>query len=601
MFQNFESGADGSTGPARVALLRARLEAKGLTGFIVPRADAHQGEMVAPRDARLAWLTGFTGSAGVAVVLADRAALFVDGRYTIQAADQVAGDVFEIVPVHKTPVADWLGTALGRNAVLGYDAWLHGQDEIDRLESAAAKAGARLKALSRNPIDKIWEDQPPPPGGAVTIHPADLAGETAEAKRTRLGAGISTAGADAAVLSLPDSLAWLLNIRGSDLSHSPVAQGFGVLHGDGRVDLFMDPDRFGGAEQAHLGNAVTTHTPDALEAYLAGLGGKTLLLDRKTCPVHIARVLTEAGAKIQWGSDPCIAPKASKNEAELAGMRAAHLRDGAAMVRFLRWLDRQKPDSGVTEIDLVKKLESFREKAGCLDISFDTICGSGPHGAIVHYRVTRATDRALVPGEAVLIDSGGQYADGTTDITRTVPWQGVDPEVIRPFTLVLKGMIALSLARWPEGLAGRDLDPLARAALWQAGCDYDHGTGHGVGAYLNVHEGPASISRRGEVALAPGMVLSNEPGYYRAGAFGIRIENLVIVQPPDTPVGGDRPMLGFETLTLCPIDRRLIDRTLLTAAETAWLDAYHARVRTALTPQLGTKTAAWLAEMCAPI
>ncbi|MEM0923391.1 MAG: aminopeptidase P family protein [Pseudomonadota bacterium] len=601
MFQFFESDSDGSQGPARVSALREMLDAKGVTGFLIPRADAHQGETVAPCDARLAWLTGFTGSAGAAVVLAGRAALFVDGRYTLQARDQVAGETFEIVPIHRTSIAEWLGTALGTHDVLAYDPWLHGKDEIERLEKAAEAAGARITALPENPIDRLWEDRPPPPGGAIRIHDEAIAGESAATKRQRIGAALAADRADALLISLPDSLAWLLNIRGSDLSHAPVTLGFGLVHTDGRVELFVDPDKADGAVLSHLGNQVTLNPPGALDRHLETLSGKTIRLDRKTAPMRFAQRLAEIGAEIDWGADPCIAAKAVKTPAEMAGMQAAHLRDGAAMVRFLHWFDQQPLDAGLTEIDLVQRLEAFRAEAGILDISFDTICGAGPNGAIVHYRVTRESNRSLVPGEPVLIDSGGQYSDGTTDITRTLPFGPAMEEAVRPFTLVLKGMIALSRMRWPEGMAGRDLDPTARAALWAAGFDYDHGTGHGVGAYLNVHEGPASISRKGEVALEPGMILSNEPGYYRTGGFGIRIENLVAVAEGTVPAGGDRPMLGFETLTLCPIDRRMIDPALLTQAEKTWLDAYHARVAREIGPLLAPDLQPWLAAATAPL
>ncbi|MEL6475914.1 MAG: aminopeptidase P family protein [Pseudomonadota bacterium] len=602
MFQFFDTSADGSKGPERVAALRRFLDRKGLTGFLVPRTDAHQGETVAPSEARLAWLAGFTGSAGIAVVLASRAALFVDGRYTLQAADEVASETFEIVPIHKTSVPDWLGAEIGAHDVIGYDPWLHGKEEIERLDAAVSGAGARLLAMAENPIDRLWEDRPPQPGGAMVIHEEAIAGESAASKRRRLGGELAAEGVDAALISLPDSLAWLLNIRGSDLSHVPVTLGFGMLHADGTVEMFTDPDKADGTVLEHLGNGVSLSPSSALDTRLGGLAGQTIRLDRRTAPVRFAQRLTEAGAKIDWGADPCIAAKAQKTEAELAGMTAAHIRDGAAMARFLHWLDRQPLDAGLTEIALVQRLEAFRAEAGIVDISFDTICGSGPNGAIVHYRVTRDTDRTLVPGEPVLIDSGGQYPDGTTDITRTVPFGPVMEQAVRPFTLVLKGMIALTLARWPEGMAGRDLDPLARAALWQAGLDYDHGTGHGVGAYLNVHEGPASISRKGEVALAPGMILSNEPGYYRTGAFGIRIENLVTVTTGSVPQGGDRPMLGFQTLTLCPIDRRMIDPALLTPVERTWLDGYHAQVAETLMPLLEDEAErSWLSAATAPL
>ncbi|MBK0399683.1 aminopeptidase P family protein [Limibaculum sp. M0105] len=604
MYQTFDSAADGSMGPERAARLRAALIETGVDGFLVPRADAHQGETVAPHDERLAWLTGFTGSAGLAIVLAERAAIFVDGRYTLQAADQVDGGVFEVVATHETTPESWLRRALPEGARLGFDPWLHGRAEFDRLNEAVSARGGALVPLEPNPLDTIWEDQPPSPTGAVSIQPAELAGEAAAEKRALVGRALEEGGIDAAFLSLPDSIAWLLNIRGGDLARSPVAHCFALIRKSSEVDLFIDPDKLDGAVMAHLGNGVTVHPADALDGVLAGLGDAKVRLDRTSAPVRIATRLETAGARIDWGRDPCALPKARKNPAELAGMRAAHLRDGAAFARFLHWLE-TAVDAGeaLTEIDVVERLEAFRDDTGALmDIAFDTICGSGPNGAIVHYRVNRKTNRALSPGELLLVDSGAQYRDGTTDITRTMALGAAPDAARRPFTLVLKGMIAISRARWPKGLTGRDLDPLARAALWRAGLDYDHGTGHGVGCYLNVHEGPQSLSRRGgEVPFEPGMILSNEPGYYRNGAFGIRIENLVVVTEPSIPEGGDRTMLGFETLTLAPIDRRMIVPDLLDADERAWLDSYHARVRDELSPVVPAETAAWLSRACAPL
>jgi len=608
MFQSFETASDRSAVAGRVAALRGELAAQGVDGFLVPRADAHQGEFVPPHDERLAWLTGFTGSAGIAVVLAERAALFADGRYTLQAGQQTDTGVFEVVPSHETTPAKWLEQALGAGMVVGYDPWLHGKAEIDRMAEAARKAGASLKPLERNPVDAVWPDQPPPPMGAVQAHPEALAGEAAAERRRRIGAALAEAGAEAAVLTQPDSIAWLLNIRGGDLRRSPVALGFALVRDDGSVGLYMEPDKIGGAVLAHLGNKVSVSAPDRLAEGLAALGGKAVLVDKATCPLWIADRLQAAGARLDWGEDPCLLPKALKNPAELAGMRAAHRRDGVAMVRFLHWLDAaMAAGETLTEIDVVERLEAFRAATGeLMDIAFDTICGAGAHGAIVHYRVSRESNRTLNPGELLLIDSGGQYRDGTTDITRTVALGTAPEAAIRPFTLVLKGMIAVSRARWPEGVGGRDLDALARVALWRAGFDYDHGTGHGVGAYLNVHEGPQRLSRRGgDVALKPGMILSNEPGYYVAGRFGIRTENLVAVTQPSVPEGGDRPMLGFETLTLAPIDRRLIDRALLGPEDAAWLDAYHARVLegigAALDPEADRAVLEWLAAACAPL
>jgi Xaa-Pro aminopeptidase len=608
MFQTFDQTTDGSASLARVTALRDRLLTKDIDGFLVPRADAHQGETVAPRDERLAFLTGFTGSAGMAIVLAERAALFVDGRYTLQAGNQVDTDLFEVVPMHEVSAATWLERVLGAGQTVAYDPWLHGKTEIDRLTRAAEKRQARLAPVEPNPIDEIWADQPPPPMGAVHVQPERFAGENPADRRHRIGAMIAETGADAAVLTQPDSLAWLLNIRGSDLPRSPVALGFGVLNADGKVALYMEPDKIDGAVMTHLGNEVSITPPGRLGDDLAGMNGKTVLIDKATCPLWVANRLDAASATLKWGEDPCLKPKALKNAAELAGMRAAHRRDGAAVARFLHWLESTvAAGNTLTEIDVVTALEGFRADTGRLmDASFDTICGAGPNGAIIHYRVSRDSNRTLRPGELLLVDSGGQYLDGTTDITRTVCIGATDTAALRPFTLVLKGMIAISRACWPTGVTGRDLDPLARIALWQAGYDYDHGTGHGVGVYLNVHEGPQRLSRRGgEVVLEPGMILSNEPGYYRTGHFGIRTENLIAVTEPSVPEGGERPMLGFETLTLAPIDRRLIDLALLGPEDTAWLDAYHARVLAEIGPELDADRDAavqdWLVGSCAPL
>ncbi|NIP77426.1 MAG: M24 family metallopeptidase, partial [Xanthomonadales bacterium] len=502
----------------------------------------------------------------------------------------------------------WVEKTLGEGQKLAYDPWLHGRAEINWLKKAAAKADAELMALEANPVDAIWEDRPPPPLGAVRIQPAELAGEETATRRRRVGALVAEEGAEAAVLTQPDCLAWLLNIRGGDLPRSPVALGFGILHADGTVALHMEPEKCDGEVRAHLGNEVTITPPAEFGAGLATFGGKPVLIDKATCPLWVADRLGEAGAQVVWGQDPCVMPKAVKNEAERAGMRAAHRRDGTAVVRFLHWLETEiKTGTELTEIDVVTALEKFRAAdRALLDISFDTICGSGPNGAIVHYRVNRQSNRTLRPGELLLVDSGGQYQDGTTDITRTVAVGTAPDETRGAFTLVLKGMIQLSQARWPDGVSGRDLDALARGPLWRAGLDYDHGTGHGVGAYLNVHEGPQRLSRKGgDVALLPGMIVSNEPGYYRAGAFGIRIENLVLVTEPSVAEGGDRGMMGFETLTLAPIDRRLIDADMLGAEERAWLDAYHARVLgeigATLDPAADHDVLAWLEQACAPL
>lgn len=602
LFQNFEVSGGPANSAERLAALRGSLEAAGVSGFLVPHADAHQGETVAPHDERLAWLTGFTGSAGIAVVLPARAALFVDGRYSVQARWQTDTNLFEIVPLHVTPPHDWLEGVLEGGERIGYDPWLHGRAEIEKIRAVAEKKGADLVSLASNPLDAVWTDQPPPPAGAVRVHPAELAGEAAGDKRARIAAEIDRAGAKAALLSLPDSLCWLLNIRGSDLARSPVAQGFSVIHADGRVHLAMDPDKVGGEVRAHLGNEVAVHPVDALPELVARLDGP-VLLDETTAPLWFAERLASAGIPIIWGRDPVTLLKACKNPAELEGMRAAHLRDGAVMVRFLHWLDSSiAAGQRLTEIDIATKLEAMRTATRrLLDISFDTIAGAGPNAALPHYRVNRGSNRVLRPGELMLIDSGGQYDDGTTDITRTMATGPASAEQRRHFTLVLKGMIAISRIRWPHGTRGRDLDPLARAALWRAGLDYDHGTGHGVGACLNVHEGPASLSRRGEAVLEPGMILSNEPGYYREGSHGIRTENLLVVTEPAVPEGGERPMLSFETLTWCPIDRRLMEPGLLDPDERAWLDTYHTEVLARIGEQVEGEVHSWLEAACAPL
>ncbi|MCZ0960190.1 aminopeptidase P family protein [Paracoccus benzoatiresistens] len=596
-FQSFDDPAGCSDHPARLAGLRARLAADGLDGFIVPRADAHQGEYVAPSDARLAWLTGFTGSAGFAVVAPDRAGVFIDGRYRVQVKAQVDLAHFTPVPWPETRPSDWLRDALPEGGRVGFDPWLHTRQEIETLEKALADSGIGLIATDHNPLDAVWTDRPAPPVGRARAHDDAFAGETAADKRARLAAELRKEGQAATLLTLPDSISWLLNIRGSDVPRNPVVQSFAVLSDDGHVALFADPAKFDDALRAHLGNEVAILHPEGLTPALLDLEGP-VRIDPASAPEAAFRLLESANTQIARATDPAILPKARKNAAELDGMRAAHLRDGAAMVRLLAWLDAQDP-AGLTEIDVVEKLEALRREAGITDISFDTICGAGPNGAIVHYRVTRATNRRLTAGEVLLIDSGGQYRDGTTDITRTVPLGPPLPDAVAPYTAVLRGMIAISRARFPQGVAGAHLDALARQHLWSQGLDYDHGTGHGVGAALCVHEGPVRISRVSTLPLEAGMILSNEPGYYRENAFGIRIENLVAITPADAEPG--RTMLGFETLTLCPIDRRLIDVAALSRDEIAWLDSYHARVRQALSPHLDSDTQAWLTHATKPL
>ncbi|GAB4386458.1 aminopeptidase P family protein [Albidovulum sp.] len=602
MFQSFATTARPEQGPPRLARLREALAAAGLTGFIVPRADAHQGEYVAPADARLAWLTGFTGSAGFCIVLPDRAGIFVDGRYRTQLRSQV--DLARFTPVDwpETRPGDWLRAALPEGGRIGYDPWLHTAREIETLERTLAGSAITLVA-GRNLVDAVWQDRPPPPEAPAFVYPAELAGQTHDEKRARIAETLRAAGQRAAVLTLPDSIAWLLNIRGADIPRIPVMHAFAILYDSAEVTLFAAPEKLDAALRSHLGPQVRLCPPDALLAALRTLAGP-VRVDPATAPKRIFLELAGAGVEIAPEADPCLLPKARKTAAEIRGMEAAHLRDGAAVARFLAWLDAQPADAGLTEIDLVRRLEDCRRATGALrDISFDTICGAGPNGAIIHYRVTEESNRRLEPGEVVVLDSGGQYLDGTTDITRTIAIGTPGPEERAAFTRVLQGMIAVSRLRWPKGLAGQHLDCVARTALWQAGQDYDHGTGHGVGCYLSVHEGPQRLSRLGEVPLEPGMVLSNEPGYYREGAFGIRIENLVVVEKAPALPGGDahREMLCFRTLTLVPIDRRLIDADALGAAERAWLDAYHRSVAERIGPLLEPAARRWLDRATRPL
>ena len=588
---------------ARLAAMRAELARRGLDGFVVPLSDEHQGEYVARRSQRLAWLTGFTGSAGMAIVLAERAALFVDGRYTLQAAAQVDASLYEHRHVSDESPDAWLREHLSADSTLGYDPRLHGAHGRDRLAAPCKAAGARLVPCEDNPIDTLWAEQPPPPLGPVAPHPVRFAGTEAGEKRQTIAARLAEKGADAAVLSAPDSIAWLLNVRGADVANSPLPHSFAIVLGEGDVDWFVDRRKLLPEVPAHLGNAVRVRAPDALAGVLDGLAeaGKSVLIDAAATPVWMVDRLTEGGAKVIRGSDPCALPKACKNDAEIAGIRAAHRRDGAALTRFLAWLAAAPPGS-VTELDAVARLAALR--AGGVHFrgpSFDTISGAGPNGAIVHYRVTAETNRTLEPGTLYLVDSGGQYLDGTTDVTRTVAIGTPEPEHLDRFTRVLRGHIALATVRFPRGTTGAQLDTLARQFLWQTCLDYDHGTGHGVGHYLNVHEGPQRISRLGSgAALQPGMVVSNEPGYYKTGAYGIRVENLVAVTAVDD---SDDGFLGFETLTLAPIDRALIEPAMLTADERAWLDAYHARVAETLAPLLAddSATLAWLKAATAPL
>jgi Xaa-Pro aminopeptidase len=602
--QTFEDADAASATAPRVAALRAELARRGLTGFLVPRADRFQNEYLPPSEERLAWLTGFTGSAGFAIVLADRAAIFVDGRYTLQVRDQIDADVFAVEHLVDTPPETWLETNLSAGARLGYDPWLHTADGAEKLAKAAAAADATLVATEPNPIDAIWSDRPAPPLGAVALHDLRYAGEDAATKLARIRAEIAKLKADALVVSNPQDVAWALNVRGADVAHTPLPLAFAIVSAEGRAALYIDGRKLANAVRHALEEVVDVREPSAFADDLAALGAarRNVHLDQGTAADALAKIVTQAGGKATRGSDPIALMKAVKNESEIAGARAAHVRDGAAVVRFLAWLDAAAPAGALNEIDAVAALETFRRETGQLkDVSFPTISGSGPNGAIVHYRVTRKTNRRLGPGELFLIDSGAQYEDGTTDITRTVAIGAPSNEMRARFTRVLKGHIAIATALFPDGTTGAQLDSFARQSLWAAGVDFDHGTGHGVGSYLSVHEGPASISKRGATALKRGMILSNEPGYYKAGAYGIRIENLVLVCEAPPVAGAEKPLNEFETLTLAPIDRRLIDPDLLTGDELRWLDAYHARVAATIGPIIDADARAWLTAATHPI
>ncbi|HTS42433.1 MAG TPA: aminopeptidase P family protein [Xanthobacteraceae bacterium] len=602
-FQSFEDPARSATGP-RVAALRTELTRRGLSGFILPRADRHQNEYVPPSEQRLAWLTGFTGSAGCVIVLADRAVLFVDGRYTLQARDEADVSIFEFAHLVETPPAQWLEANLPAGAKLGYDPWLHTADGAERLAKACAAAGASFVPAEPNPIDALWTDRPPPPSGAVTLHDLKFAGEAAASKLKRITAELAKAKADALVVSDPAAVAWIFNIRGADIAHVPVTLAFAIVPQSGRPSLYVEGAKLSNAVRHSLAELAEIRAPVEFVRDLTALGQakRTVRLDRATGADAIGRIVTAAGGKARRGSDPIALMKAVKNPVEIAGAQAAHRRDGAAMAKFLAWFEREAPTGKLTEIEAVEALESFRRESGLLkDVSFPTIAGAGPHGAIVHYHVTRKTNRKIAPGELFLVDSGAQYEDGTTDMTRTIAVGEPSAEMRTRFTLVLKGHIAIARAVFPDGTTGAQLDPLARQFLWQAGLDFDHGTGHGVGSYLSVHEGPARISKLGNVALKRGMILSNEPGYYRTDAYGIRIENLVLVKEAARVAGAEKPLNAFETLTLAPIDLRLVEVAMLTAEEAAWLDSYHARVREAVAPQFDASTRAWLYAATAPV
>ncbi len=596
---------DGDVAGTRLDRLRRELKRRRLAGFVVPRADAHQGEYVAAGEERLRWLTGFTGSAGTAVVFTDAAALFVDGRYAVQAKEEVAANHFTLCHILRQPMTDFIARTLPRGGRLGFDPWLHTRSQVRALEAATVRAGGRLVAVADNPIDRLWADRPPPPLAPLFAHDAAFAGDASADKRARIGEELRRQEEDAAVLAQPDSIAWLLNIRGGDVPYAPLPLVFAIIDAGAAVTLLCDPRKLTPPVVAHVGEGVRIVDPAAIGDVLDGLGaaGAHVRVDADGTPEWIVRRLASAGAFVTFGADPCQLPKATKTAAECAGIRAAHRRDGAALVRFLAWLAGVAAIEQVSEIEAADRLAAFRaEGEHYRGPSFPTISAAAGNGAVVHYRATERSNRRLAKHSLYLVDSGAQYLDGTTDVTRTVAIGRPTPEMRKRFTEVLKGHIALASAVFPKGTTGSQLDALARLALWRSGVDYDHGTGHGVGAFLGVHEGPQRISKLpNRVALEVGMVVSNEPGYYKEGAFGIRIENLVMVVPAVAPMGAELELLQLETLTLAPIDRTLIDLSQLSPAEVAWLDAYHERVREALSGILDAATADWLAAATAPL
>jgi len=592
-----------STHDDRLKALREELARRRLDGFVVPLTDEHMSEYVGAYARRLAWLTGFEGSAGSAVVLPAEAAIFVDGRYTLQVREQVSAARYSFESVPGTSIAEWLARHAPDGARIGYDPWLHTRGWVKAARAALATKGAELVAVETNPIDAIWIDRPQPSAARLVVQPDALAGRGSAEKRADIAAWLAERGADAVVLSALDSIAWTFNIRGRDVACTPVALAYALVTADGGADLFVAPEKLDEAVIAHLGDSVRRHPRAAFAAYLARFAGKTVAADPERAVAAIFEALEAAGARVIEARDPAVLAKAIKNPAEIAGHRAAQARDGAALARFLHWLSVEAPKGELTELSAAAKLQAFREATGVLrDLSFDTISAAGPHAASPHYHVTPASNRAIRPNEIYLVDSGGQYADGTTDITRTIIVGTPSAEMKDRFTRVLRGHIALARARFPRGTRGGQLDTLARQYLWEAGLDYAHGTGHGVGAYLSVHEGPQRIATfgGGDEPLQPGMIVSNEPGYYKAGAYGIRIENLVLIVP--CPIdGAEQEMLGFETLSFAPIDRALIDPGQMSAAERAWLDAYHADVARIVAPQLEGEAKAWLIAATRPL
>jgi Xaa-Pro aminopeptidase len=599
----FNESAAMSSFNDRLISLRESFTGLGIAGVLVPRSDEHLGEYVPASAERLAWLTGFTGSAGLAIVLAERAAIFTDGRYVLQVRREVDGDGWEFQHITDQPPAGWLKAAAPAGARIGYDPLLISEDMIDRLARGAPSVV--LVPLDRNPIDAVWTDQPAPPAAPAFVYPLEFAGRSAADKRADIAGILKEAGEDAAVITDPPSINWLLNIRGADVPFAPIALGFLIVRADATATLFMPPAKIGAEVRAHLGNAVTVEPREALPAALAALAGKRVRVDAQASPAWFAQTLRAAGAEVVAGADPCALPKACKNAVEQEGARHAQARDAVPLCRFLHWLSEHAATGAETELSAAGALLGFRQELPEFrEESFPAISGAGEHAAIMHYRVSTETDRRIAPNEIYLIDSGAQFLDGTTDVTRTV-WTGPEaaPASLRDHvTRVLKGHIAIATLRFPEGVGGSHLDAFARHALWAVGLDFDHGTGHGVGAYLSVHEGPMSLSRSSRpIPFKPGMLISNEPGYYLPGSYGIRLENLLIVQPTEPQPGGVKHFLEFETITLAPFDRALIEPALLTEAERGWLDAYHARVLAEVGPKLPGPAQSWLAAACAPL
>jgi Xaa-Pro aminopeptidase len=592
-----------STHEDRLKALRAQLERDALTGFVVPLTDEHLSEYVGAYAQRLAWLTGFKGSAGSAVVLPEQAAIFVDGRYTLQVRDQVDGNLWQYESVPQTSVSAWLESHAPGGARIGYDPWLHTRRWVEDATKALGRKGAQLVPVTHNPVDTVWDDRPEPSKAHLVPHEERYAGKTSARKRGEIGDWLKSEGLDAVVMSALDSIAWTFNIRGADVSNTPVALAYALLHADGRAELFVAPEKIDADVRAHLGNAVTIRDRSEFTAALEELSGKTVAVDPERAVAAIFETLEKAKATVKQLRDPAVLPKAIKNAVEIAGTKAAHARDGAALSRFLHWISVEGPKGGQDELTVVDKVLQFREETGSLVTpSFDTISGSGPNGAIVHYKASEETNRPVETETLLLVDSGGQYKDGTTDITRTVAIGTPSDAMRHHFTLVLKGHIALGTAQFPQGTRGSQLDVLARQFLWAEGLDYAHGTGHGVGSFLGVHEGPQRIATfgGGDEPLQAGMILSNEPGYYKTGGYGIRIENLVLVVEKGEGEGG-KPFLGFETLSHAPIDRNLIDVDLLTQAERDWVDAYHAKTLAIVGPQVSGEDLEWLKAVCAPL